>query len=48
MRPNIKKGKIRGIHARDGLGRLYSGVDVDCVNEKDGSEGQLPNDWNYG
>ena len=30
VRPDVKKGKIRGIHAGDVLRSLYSMVDVDC------------------
>ena len=42
VRPDIKKGKIRGIHAGDVLGSLYSVVDVDCE-----SGGRAMNDWKY-
>ena len=40
VRPDVKKGNVRGIHA----GSLYSMVDVGCG---DGSDGQMTNDWKY-
>ena len=41
VRLDIKQGKIRGIHAGDVLGSLYSVVDVDCGS---GNEGRIMND----
>ena len=47
VKPDIKKRKIRGIHAGDLLGNLYSVVDVDCENARDLKKGRLKNDWKY-
>ena len=32
VKPDIKKGKLRGIYAGVVLGSLYSVMDVDCGN----------------